>query len=176
MTKNEKLNKLKDLRDYYDKEIAHIDEEINTQDENFKEYAKSVMQDSNKRDVVMFFTAGALSLSTLVSLFSIAALHGNIVSWIIMASLMSMSGINAAIQAKRSDKIYKKAEELNELSAKNTAKIKQLKHDRETLYIKKEKAKLMINNLTKELYGNNQQKQQTIQNNVAKIEEIELSK
>ena len=152
MTKNEKLNNLKDLSHFYEEEIDRLNNEnndINTNHTNQRNEIIINVVRSEKRFTRSLYRFGA---SILIGLFTIGLLSASPVS-IVLSSCLFCCGLgDFIVNMVGLNKSNKQAESLEQLDSEKTAKIDSNNKLIQEYEKKNQKASKIINTLSQELY------------------------
>lgn len=152
MTKNEKLNSLKDLSKLYEQEIDKLLNENETINTTYSSRRNEIILNagrSEKRFEGSLFRFGA---SLLVGIFTIGILSGSALSFILFCCLAGAGLADLVFSMVGLRKFNQQAQDLDKINLEKTNKINENNKLIQLYENKKQKASTIISELSKEIY------------------------
>lgn len=152
MTKNEKLNSLKDLEKFYEEEIINLKSEVETLTETHSRTAYEIIANvsrSEKRFLHSFYRLGG---TLLISMFTIGVLSSSPLSFILCGALGAVSIADFTLSIIDSNKHEKESKNLKNLENEYNVKINNINNKIKGYENKLSQVKNLIDKISNELY------------------------
>lgn len=152
MTKNEKLNSLKDLSKLYEQEIDKLLNENETINSAYKDKKNEIILTANRSEKKFERSVFMFSISLLAGIFTIGILGGSSVSFVLFCCLFGVGLADLIYGMVGLRKSNNQTQALDKIELEKTTKINANNTLIKEYEVKKQKASKLIDTLSLELY------------------------